>query len=107
MSKGNPIGQGTVNRTVNLTSELDAMMGREAYARGYKSKSDFIRRAILREIANSSRKAGAAGILFLAGLLGAEAVFSNHAVRRPQRNRVVRIVRSHRLPRKEVSLWIA
>ena len=72
----NPIGRGTNNVSVNMPQALHRQLGREATIRGFKSKSEFIRHAILQLLKDTGAVClafflwGAASLVCGAGVCG-------------------------------------
>ena len=78
MVGSNPIGPGTVNRTANLSAELDARLGRAVYAQGLRSRSELIRLAVERYLRESAKQVS---VFLLAALAwGGAAVVSGEAL---------------------------
>ena len=96
MNNTHPIGAGTDNVSVNMPKELHSRLGREAARRGYRSKCEFIREAILKLLKESATLCVALGLWGAAALIGAESVcgFMDDARRGNSRvPRVVRVIR--------------
>lgn len=107
MSSNNthPIGQGTVNVSVNMEKQLSDQLGRAAFVVGSRSKGEFIREAIRAHLKRAARE-GAVGALAILLWLGAAVVAGYGIVGAGDQNRrrasggSVRIVRSVRSGRK-------
>lgn len=100
----NPIGSGTVNRTVNLPKELDEALGKAVYRYGARSRGEILREALQRYLAEVAKGAGMLVVWLGSALVVAGGVSGTQAqVRRaggPQAP-TVRIVRTLRGVKRE------